>query len=440
MKYFIQTYGCQMNVHESEKVAGVLEDFGYRQAEKQEDADVIVFNTCCIREGAETKIFSNIGNIKGLKKKKKGLIVAVLGCMTQQKKSADNLKEKFPWIDIIIGTFNAHLFEEYFKKVLDEKKKVFDLFEKEEEIKENSKFFRTSGTNAWVNISYGCDNFCTYCIVPYVRGRERSRKSENIINECKELIASGYKSITLLGQNVNSYGKGLEEEISFPMLCRKICALDGDFKLKFMTSHPKDFSEELIDVIATEEKMSKVVHLPCQSGSNKILESMNRHYLREYYLDCVEKLRQKVPNVVLTSDFIVGFPGETEEDFEQTCDLVKTVRYNSIFAFIYSKRKGTEAEKMPEQVDIAVKRRRVNELLAIQHEITKEKDKEMKGQILDCLIQEKKGKQLAISESGKSIYLINEGDYDLTKYHKVEVVEIKENKVFGKVLSNGEER
>ncbi len=434
MKYFIQTYGCQMNVHESEKVAGVLEDFGYTQANAIEEADVIVFNTCCIREGAETKIFSNIGNIKPLRKKKKHLIVAVLGCMTQQKKSAQNLKEKFPWIDIIIGTFNADLFEDYFRKVLDKKAKVFDLFDKEQDIVENTKFFRTSGSNAWVNITYGCNNFCTYCIVPYVRGRERSRKSENIIKECKDLISQGYKSITLLGQNVNSYGKGLEEKITFPELCKKICDLDGDFKLKFMTSHPKDFSDELIDVIANEDKMSKVVHLPCQSGSNDILHKMNRRYTREYYLDRVEKLREKVPNVILTSDFIVGFPSETEEDFALTCDLVKKVRYNSIFAFIYSKRKGTVAETMPEQIDIETKRKRVNILLDIQHAITKEKDKELIGQTLDCLIKKESNNYVAISESGKTIYLNNFIDkIDFNKYYKVKVQEVRENKVYGTI-------
>lgn len=433
MKYFIQTYGCQMNVHESEKVAGVLKDFGYEEANKQEDADVIVFNTCCIREGAETKIFSNVGNVKPLKKKKPHLIVCVLGCMTQQKKSSENLKAKFPWIDIIIGTFNSDLFESYFKKVLEEKKKTFEIFDKEQEIMENAKFYRTSGSNAWVNITYGCDNFCTYCIVPYVRGRERSRKSENILKECRELVSQGYKSITLLGQNVNSYGKGLDEEISFPELCEKICAIDGDFKLKFMSSHPKDFSEELINVIARNEKMSKVVHLPCQSGSNEVLKRMNRCYTREDYLNKINKLKEKVPNVILTSDFIVGFPGETEEEFNQTCDLVKEVRYNSIFAFIYSRRKGTQADSMPYQIDLKEKRLRVNKLLEIQHQITKEKDNELVGFVLDCLIDEKNGEIIALSESGKTIHLEDSDDLERNKYYKVKITKVKNNKVFGEI-------
>lgn len=435
MKYFIQTYGCQMNVHESEKVAGVLEDYGYRCADRIEDADVIVFNTCCIREGAETKIFSNIGNVKQLKKVKKHLIVAVLGCMTQQKKSAENLKEKFPWIDIIIGTFNADYFADYFKKVVKEKAKVFSLYENEQDIVENALMYRTSGKNAWVNITYGCDNFCSYCIVPYVRGRERSRASENIVKECEQLIKDGYKTITLLGQNVNSYGKGLKEDINFAKLCERICALEGDFRIKFMSSHPKDFSDELINVIASNSKMSKVVHLPCQSGSNKILEAMNRKYTREDYLSKIQKLKNSVPNVVLTSDFIVGFPGESEQDFLDTCDLVKQVRYNSIFAFIYSKRRGTVAEGMPNHIDLKTKRERVNALLEIQHAITKEKDLELVGKSLDCLIEEKNGEIVALSESGKTVHLLKGVTNYTDKFYSVKIVKVENNKVFGEIIN-----
>ncbi|MBQ8749618.1 MAG: tRNA (N6-isopentenyl adenosine(37)-C2)-methylthiotransferase MiaB [Clostridia bacterium] len=432
-KYLINTYGCQMNIHESEKVAGILQDYGFEETTEVNDADVIVFNTCCIREGAETKIFSNIGAVKPLKKKNKNLIVAVLGCMTQQKKTAENLKKKFPWIDIIIGTFNSDEFEKYFKKSFEEKQKSFEVFDKEFDIVENTKFFRTSGDNAWVNITYGCNNFCTYCIVPYVRGRERSRRSENIIKECENLVKEGYKQITLLGQNVNSYGNDREDEISFPMLCKKICQIEGDFRLKFMTSHPKDFSSELIDVIASEEKMSKVVHLPCQSGSNKILKLMNRSYTRENYLQRIEELKSKIPYVSLTSDFIVGFPYEEEEDFEQTKDLVEKVQYNSIFAFMYSKRSGTVAEKMENQVDLQVKRRRVNELLALQKEITAKKNEKLVGFVFDCLLQEKKDKKIMVSESGLSISLESYDGIEFSKYYKVAVTSVKGNKISGKI-------
>lgn len=433
-KYLINTYGCQMNIHESEKIAGVLKDYGYDETLDVNEADVIVFNTCCIREGAETKIFSNIGAIKPLKKKNKNLIVAVLGCMTQQKKSAENLKAKFPWIDIIIGTFNSDEFEKHFSKVVNDKKKSFEVLEHELDIVENTKFYRTSGDNAWVNIMYGCNNYCTYCIVPYVRGRERSRKSEKIIEECKNLIAQGYKQITLLGQNVNSYGNDSENEISFPTLCQKICDLDGDFRLKFMTSHPKDFSDELIDVIARNDKMSKVVHLPCQSGSNKILKLMNRKYTREDYLGKIKRLKERIPYVSLTSDFIVGFPGESEEDFMQTVNLVKEIEYNSIFAFIYSKRSGTVAEKMDNQIDLPTKRRRVNELLNLQKEITAKKNKNLVGYVFDCLLQEKNGKKLMVSESGLSINLKNFDGLELRRFYKVKVVEILERKIIGEII------
>lgn len=430
-KYLINTYGCQMNVHDSEKIAGVLRDYGFEETTEISQADVVVFNTCCIREGAETKIMGNIGAIKPYKRLKKSMIVCVLGCMTQQEKSAKIIKEKFPWVDIIIGTYNADLFEEYFSKALKEKVKTFKLYEKEMEICENSKIFRTSGTNAWVNITYGCNNYCTYCIVPYVKGRERSRKSENIIKECKGLIEQGYKSITLLGQNVNSYGNNVEGELSFPQLCEKICQLDGDFRLKFMTSHPKDFSSELIDVIARNDKMSKVVHLPCQSGSNKILRLMNRNYRREYYLDRIRELKSKIPNVCLTSDFIVGFPGETEEDFNDTVNLVQEVEYNTIFAFIYSKRSGTVAERMDGQISLAEKRKRVNKLLAIQEEITLRKNLKCVGMVYDCLIKEEKNKKFAITESGKKIILNSYENLEFNKYYKVKIEKVDKNKNYG---------
>ncbi len=433
-KYLINTYGCQMNIHESEKIAGVLKNYGYDETTNIEEADVVVFNTCCIREGAETKIFSNIGAVKPLKKKNKNLIVAVLGCMTQQKKTAENLKMKFPWIDIIIGTFNADEFEKYFKKAFEERQKSFEVFDKEFDIIENTKFFRTSGDNAWVNITYGCNNFCTYCIVPYVRGRERSRRSEFIIKECKELIDAGYKQVTLLGQNVNSYGNDREDEISFPELCQKICDIDGDFRLKFMTSHPKDFGTALIDTIATNEKMSKVVHLPCQSGSNKILKLMNRNYTREAYLEKIVELKSKIPDVALTSDFIVGFPNETEDDFEQTKELVKEVAYNSIFAFMYSKRSGTVAEKMDGQIDLATKRHRVNELLELQKEITEKKNANLVGRKYDCLLQERKGKKIMVSESNLSISLESYDGLELRRFYIVEVTKIENRKIYGKVI------
>lgn len=379
MKYFIVTYGCQMNVHESEKIAGILEKLGYSPADRREDADIIVFNTCAIREGAEDRVLGNVGNLKKLKKKNKDLIIAVCGCMTQKERTATNLLNTFPFIDIVIGTFNLPKLGYYIEAVrkgreLESEKKgrQLELFD-EGEIDETLPYKRTSGDNAWVNIMQGCNNFCTYCIVPYVKGREKSRKEENILKEIKDIIAEGkYKKITLLGQNVNSYGKDLVPPVSFSKLLRDICLLDGDFMVSFMTSHPKDLTDDVIDAIAEEDKIEKFIHLPAQSGNNRILKLMNRSYTREKYLDIIKKIRQKIPNCRITSDFIVGFPTETEEEFNDTCSLVSEVKYDSIFAFKYSPREGTVASKMEGQVSEEIKSERVNKLLALEKKLQKE--------------------------------------------------------------------
>ncbi len=379
MKYFIVTYGCQMNVHESEKIAGILEKLGYSPADRREDADIIVFNTCAIREGAEDRVLGNVGNLKKLKKKNKDLIIAVCGCMTQKERTATNLLNTFPFIDIVIGTFNLPKLGYYIEAVkkgreLESERsgKQLELFD-EGEIDETLPYKRTSGDNAWVNIMQGCNNFCTYCIVPYVKGREKSRKEENILKEIKDIIAEGkYKKITLLGQNVNSYGKDLVPPVSFSKLLRDICLLDGNFTVSFMTSHPKDLTDDVIDAIAEEDKIEKFIHLPAQSGNNRILKLMNRSYTREKYLDIIKKIRQKIPNCRITSDFIVGFPTETEEEFNDTCSLVSEVKYDSIFAFKYSPREGTVASKMEGQVPEEIKSERVNKLLALEKKLQKE--------------------------------------------------------------------
>lgn len=379
MKYFIVTYGCQMNVHESEKIAGILEKLGYSPADRREDAEIIVFNTCAIREGAEDRVLGNVGNLKKLKKKNKNLIIAVCGCMTQKERTATNLLNTFPFIDIVIGTFNLPKLGYYIEAVkkgreLESERsgKQLELFD-EGEIDETLPYKRTSGDNAWVNIMQGCNNFCTYCIVPYVKGREKSRKEENILKEIKDIIAEGkYKKITLLGQNVNSYGKDLVPPVSFSKLLRDICLLDGGFTVSFMTSHPKDLTDDVIDTIAGEDKIEKFIHLPAQSGNNRILKLMNRSYTREKYLDIIKKIRQKIPNCRITSDFIVGFPTETEEEFNDTCSLVSEVKYDSIFAFKYSPREGTVASKMEGQVPEEIKSERVNKLLALEKKLQKE--------------------------------------------------------------------
>ncbi len=373
MKYFIVTYGCQMNVHESEKIAGILEKMGYECCQAREEADIIVFNTCAIREGAEDRVFGNVGNLKKQKRKNKDLIIVVCGCMTQKSQTAQKLLNTFPFVDIVIGTFNLPKLGLYIEAV--KKGRQLEILE-EGDIDETLPYKRTSGDNAWVNIMQGCNNFCTYCIVPYVRGREKSRKAENILKEIKETVETGkYKKITLLGQNVNSYGKDIEGGLSFAQLLKEICKIEGDFKVSFMTSHPKDLTDDVIDVIAGEDKIEKYIHLPAQSGNNRILKMMNRSYTREKYLEIIDKIRKKIPDCRITSDFIVGFPSETEEEFEDTMSLVEKVKYDSIFAFMYSPREGTVASKMEEQIDQDVKNKRVNKLLALEKKLQRESDK-----------------------------------------------------------------
>lgn len=363
-----------MNVHESEKLASICEKMGYTLAEKREDADLIVFNTCAIREGAEDRVFGNVGALKKLKKQKPSVIIAVCGCMTQKDSTATYMLNTFPFVDIVIGTFNLPNFE-YYVNAVKEGRRQKDILS-EGDIDETGSYKRTSGDNAWVNIMQGCNNFCTYCIVPYVRGREKSRQEENILNEIREIVKEGkYKKITLLGQNVNSYGKDLVPAVSFSKLLKDICAIEGDFKLWFMTSHPKDLTDDVIDTIASEDKILRDIHLPAQSGNNRILNLMNRRYTREKYLDIIHKIREKMPNARITSDFIVGFPTETEEEFEDTMSLVDEVKYDSIFAFMYSPREGTVASKMDGQVPQEVKQVRVNKLLALEKKIQKQEGK-----------------------------------------------------------------
>ena len=308
------------------------------------DSDIAVFNTCCIRENAENHAYGNIGMLKKLKEKNKNLIIAVGGCLTQQMGKADVLHKKFPYVDIIFGTHNLGNLKQLILKKQNQKKAVIEIEDSKGKICENERPLRTSYPNAWLNITYGCNNFCSYCIVPYVRGRERSRRSEDIIKEAEELVASGYKEITLLGQNVNSFANGTDD-ISFPELLNRIAAIDGKFRLRFMTSHPKDFSEELAKAIAASDKICKAVHLPVQSGSNAVLKAMNRKYTAEDYLKKVEILRRYVPDCAITTDLIVGFPNETDEDFEDTLKLVKQVGFASAFTFVYSRREGTVADR-----------------------------------------------------------------------------------------------
>lgn len=385
--YFIETWGCQMNEEDSEKLSGMLISMGYTACENRDDADVIIFNTCCVRENAELKVHGNLGQLKGLKRKKPDLIIAICGCMMQQKGIPQEISKKYPFVDIIFGTHNLHKFPEYLNRVLMNDERVLEIESGSDEIVEGMTIDRKSSLKAFVTIMYGCDNFCTYCVVPQVRGREKSRKSEDIINEIKELSANGYKEITLLGQNVNSYGTGLEEDINFPKLLRKINEIEGIERIRYMTSHPKDFSDELIDVMNECEKVCKQLHLPVQSGSNRVLKAMNRHYTREEYIEKIEKIKKLIPDLAITTDIIVGFPGETEEDFEETLDLVKKIRYDSAFMFLYSNRKYTRADMMPNQIAEDIKHERFNRLVDTVNTICAEINKEYDGKIVDVLVE-----------------------------------------------------
>ena len=406
-KYFyITTYGCQMNVHESEKIAGILSELGFEPCNDINDSDIAVFNTCCIRENAENHAYGNIGMLKKLKEKNKNLIIAVGGCLTQQMGKADVLHKKFPYVDIIFGTHNLGNLKQLILKKQNQKKAVIEIEDSEGKICENERPLRTSYPNAWLNITYGCNNFCSYCIVPYVRGRERSRRSEDIIKEAEELVASGYKEITLLGQNVNSFANGTDD-ISFPELLNRIAAIDGKFRLRFMTSHPKDFSEELAKAIAASDKICKAVHLPVQSGSNAVLKAMNRKYTAEDYLKKVEILRRYVPDCAITTDLIVGFPNETDEDFEDTLKLVKQVGFASAFTFVYSRREGTVAANMDGQIPEDVSKSRIMKLIELVNSLTREQTVKYAGKSVEILCEDfdkKRGLYLGRDEYGRMAY------------------------------------
>ncbi len=438
MKYTNVSYGCQMNVHESEKIAGILEELGYTPAGSIEESDIIVFNTCCIRDTAEKRAFGNIGAVKPIKKKNKDLIVAVVGCMTEQKGYDKIFKEKYPYVDIVLGTGNLNLLKEKIIEKREQGKKTYLTQSCNDPIDETVPQSRTSYPNAWVNIMYGCNNFCTYCIVPYVRGRERSREPEEILKEVRGLVEDGYKEITLLGQNVNSYGNDFSDrpEVNFANLLKAVSEIPGKFRIRFMTSHPKDLTEEVVDVIASSDKIMNNIHLPVQAGSDAVLKKMNRKYDRAHYLALIDMIKAKLPGVGITTDIMVGFPTETEEDFSGTLDLVRKVRYSNAFTFIYSVRKGTVAATMP-QIDYQTKRRRITELIALQNEITKELSEEYIGNVYEVLIEDvnKKYKNAVCgrTESGRLVSCV--GDPSLIgTFQNILITEARSASLFGKIV------
>lgn len=435
MKYYIHTYGCQMNVHESEKLAGILEEKGYLPAEKENDADIIVFNTCCVRETAETKILGNLGIVKKLKETKPELKVCVCGCMAQKKGEADRLKKRCPFINLIFGTHNLYKFDQYLDEIMSGQN-VIEVWDTDKTLPEKTPIKRSDSVNAWVNIMYGCNNFCSYCIVPYVRGREISRAEQDVLQDVKKLISEGYKEITLLGQNVNSYGNDFPDKSNhFAALLEKCASFEGDYKIRFMTSHPKDLSEEVVKTIASCDKLADFIHLPVQAGSDRILSLMNRRYTSGQYLEKIDMIRSYIPDAGLSSDIMVGFPTETEEDFSDTMNIVKKVGYNNLYTFIYSRRSGTPADKM-EQVELATKKRRIKELIALQFEIGCDLAKKCVGKTYRVLCDGYDGKTASGKSScEKAIYFPSDIN-PVGKFVNVTVTHTKNNQLYGEIKNN----
>ncbi len=437
-KYIIVTYGCQMNEHDSEKIAGMLQNMGYHETTDKKEADLIIYNTCCVRENAELKVYGNLGSLKNIKKKREDMIIAVCGCMMQQPQVVEEIKKKYRHVDLVFGTHNLHKFPELLVNAKHSDNMLVEVWENEGEIIEGVPVIRKYELKTFVNIMFGCNNFCTYCIVPYTRGRERSREVQDIVNEVIDLAENGTREITLLGQNVNSYGKSLGEKVTFAGLLRKLNEIEGIERIRFMTSHPKDLSEELIDVMAECKKVCPHMHLPFQAGSNKVLKAMNRSYTKESYLATVEKLKSKVPDVAITSDIIVGFPGETEEDFQDTIDIVERVRFDSVFTFLYSKRQGTPAYEMTNHISDEVMHERFNRLVKKINEICAEINSGYLNKEVEVLVEgpSKTDNERLMGRTGQSKLVNFAGDPSLIgKLVKIKITDPKTFSLNGVVVA-----
>ena len=437
-KVYMLTFGCQQNEADSERLAGMAQEMGYTVTPEKDNADLIIINTCAIREHAEKKALSITGQCKHLKTKNPELIIAICGCMVTQKHRAESIKHSYPYVDILFDTSMVYRFPEILYTKITKQKRQFMLdSESKGNIPEGLPQYRENPFKAWLSIMYGCNNFCTYCIVPYVRGRERSRLKEDILREAKELVAKGYKEITLLGQNVNSYGKDLEEEYDFSDLLKDICAIEGDFIIRFMTSHPKDATCKLIDTMASEAKIAKHFHLPLQAGNNRVLDKMNRRYTREKYLSLIDYMRQKMPDIGLTTDIIVGFPTETEEEFEETLDILRRVGFDNIYSFIYSPRKGTPAAEMDGQVPDEIKGARFQRLLDTQNEISITRNKTYEQKPTKVLVEgwSKTDKTMLTGRNEKNRLVHFKGDESLIgKFVTVMITEAETYSLFGELI------
>ena len=386
--FFIQNAGCQMNSLQTDTVAGIVKRMGYTEVSREEDADVVIYNTCTVRENANLKIYGHLGHLKSIKKKNPELKIILFGCMMQEPEVIEKIHKEYSFVDLVFGTHNFHKFPELFYRSLNTEGQIIDVWKESDEIVEGMPSDRKYSFKTGVNIMFGCNNFCSYCIVPYVRGRERSRKPQDIIREIEKLVADGVVEVMLLGQNVNSYGKNLDTPVTFAQLLQEVEKIEGLERIRFMTSHPKDLSDELIEVMKNSKKICRHLHLPLQSGSSRVLKEMNRHYDKEHYLALVEKIKKAMPDLAITTDIIVGFPGETEEDFQETMDVVRQVEYDSAFTFIYSKRTGTPAAKMENQIPEDVIKDRFDRLLKLVQDISAKKAGALTGSVQDVLVEE----------------------------------------------------
>ena len=411
-KYMIMTFGCQLNENDSEKIAGMVENLGYEKTDDLNKCDLVVFNTCCVRENAEERLFGKIGEIKKLKEER-GTIIAIGGCMMQEEHILEKIKKSYKYIDLVFGTHTLNKFEEDLKKIIEDKKKIRDVIDIDGEVIEGLPIKRNDKFKASVSIMYGCNNFCSYCIVPYVRGRERSRKKEDILKEVESLAKEGYKEITLLGQNVNSYDGG--DGYKFSNLLYDVCKIEGIERIRFISPHPKDFTDDVIKAIKDNKKISRIVHLPLQSGSTKVLKEMNRKYTKEQYLALAEKMRKEIPDILFSTDIIVGFPGETEEDFENTLDVVRKMNYEQIFMFIYSRRVGTVADKMENQIPEEIKHERFERLKKLYDDNVSKNNEKFIGKVEKILVdgESKNNENMFTGRNDANKVIIFEGSKDL---------------------------
>ena len=435
--YCLITYGCQMNVHDSENISAIMEDMGYTKTEDMDESDIIILNTCAIRENAHNKVMGMLGRIKHLKEDNKDIITIFAGCMAQEEVIVDELKDKYKWVDIVVGTHNLHKIPLYLESVINNKHQELEVYSIEGDIIENIPVKRDSKYKAWVNIMYGCDKFCTYCIVPYTRGKQRSRLLEDIINEVKDLVLNGYKEVTLLGQNVNAYGKDLNSGYSMANLLESV-AMTNIERVRFITSHPWDFTEDMIKVISKYDNIMPYIHLPLQSGSNRILKKMNRRYTKEEYLSLVNKIREYIPNCAITTDIIVGFPGETDEDFKDTLDVVNNVKYDLAYTFIYSPRVGTPAASMEDATSVDIKKKRLATLNELINKYAYDNNLKYLNKVVYVLVEgpsDKENKYMGYTDTMKLVNIDCDEKY-LGKIVRVKITSVKTWSMDGEVVDD----